>query len=234
MVLELREVEGGSLPLRDQPPATVEEEEAEVEEAPRAGLPVDEDVLLEEVPAARPDHEDGGLLREPVFLPGLGRRVRDRPVDGVAEVDLPLDRVRPGRRVRVLEVGHEDARAGVQGVDHHLPVDGPRDLDAAVAEHFGDRRDLPLALPDLLRLREEVWKDAGVDSLLRLDAAGEELLAPRPERPRQGGDEAERLRREDLVVLRADRTEDLDPFLRESGDGGVVGHGGLLVGGRSG
>ena len=59
-------------------------------------------------------------------------------------------------------------------------------------------------------------------------------LAPRPERPRQGGDEAERLRREDLVVLRADRTEDLDPFLRESGDGGVVGHGGLLVGGRSG
>ena len=56
----------------------------------------------------------------------------------------------------------------------------------------------------------------------------EELLAARAELPLEGGDEAERLGRHDLVVRRADRTEDLDPFLREGGNGVAVGHGGLL------
>ena len=56
----------------------------------------------------------------------------DRPVDRLGEVPLPVDHVLPGRRVRVLEVGHEDLRARVERVDHHLPVGRAGDLDAPV------------------------------------------------------------------------------------------------------
>ena len=52
----------------------------------------------------------------------------------------------PGRRVRVLEVGHEHLRARVEGVDHHLAVDRAGDLDAAVLQ-LGRRRRRPASRP---------------------------------------------------------------------------------------
>ena len=74
------------------------------------------------------------------------RRVeRDRPLERIGEVPLALDAVLPGRRVRVLEVGHEDLRARVERVDHHLPVDRAGDLDAPVGDLVGERRDPPVA-----------------------------------------------------------------------------------------
>ena len=53
----------------------------------------------------------------------------------------------PGRRVRVLEVRHEDLRARVERVDHHLPIGRARDLDAPVLEVGGRLGDAPLAGP---------------------------------------------------------------------------------------
>src|SRR3546814_2726433 len=50
-----------------------------------------------------------------------------RSGDRVAQVELALDQVVPGRRRRVLEVRHEDAGAAVQRVDDHLAVDGAGD-----------------------------------------------------------------------------------------------------------
>ena len=49
-----------------------------------------------------------------------------------ASVDVPLalDDVLPRRRVGVLVVGHEDAGARVERVDHHLAVDRAGDLDS--------------------------------------------------------------------------------------------------------
>ena len=71
--------------------------------------------------------------------------VGDGAVDRVAQVDLAVEVVSPGGRVGVLEIGHEDAGAGVQGVDDHLAVDRPGDLDAAVLQVRGDRRHLPVS-----------------------------------------------------------------------------------------
>ncbi len=57
-------------------------------------------------------------------------------------VAWPCDDVGPGRRERVLEVGHEDARAGVERVDRHLGLGRPGDLAAAVVQ-VGRRRAPP-------------------------------------------------------------------------------------------
>ena len=105
--------------------------EPEVEQARRYGLAVDEHVPLDQVPAPRTRDEDRGLLVQAVGL--LTRVELDRAPDRVGEVPLALDDVLPGRRHRVFEVGHEDARPRVHRVDRHLAVERAGDLHAAVA-----------------------------------------------------------------------------------------------------
>src|SRR5690606_41226360 len=90
-------------------------------------------VLLDEVPAARAEHDRGGRLPEAVLL-ALGAREVDLPTDRIAQVDLAADDVRPGGAHGILVVGEPHLRAGVHGVDGHLAVGGPGDLHPAIIE----------------------------------------------------------------------------------------------------
>jgi hypothetical protein len=84
------------------------------------------------MPSARPHHQRRGAIVQPVRLPrDVHRQCSAHRID---EVPLPLDDIRPGGGACVLQVGHEDARAGVQRVDHHLPIDRTGDLDAAIGQ----------------------------------------------------------------------------------------------------
>jgi hypothetical protein len=105
------------------------------------------------VPTARPHDQRRNLLVELVHLVVLLEP--DRPVDRVGEVPLPVDHVLPRRRVRILEIGHEDLRATVQRVDHHLAVCRPGDLDPAIRQVRGRGRHAPVALPHTPCLLEE-------------------------------------------------------------------------------
>jgi hypothetical protein len=163
-------------------------------------LAVDDDVPLLQVPAARPHEEGRDLVVQRVPLVALLER--DRPLDRVGEVLLAADDVLPGRRVRVLEVGHVHARARVERVDHHLPVArGPGDLDPAVLQVGRDGRDPPLALANPARGLEEVGQLARLDPLLPSRAGAQELLAPAVELAVQRDDEVERLGREDTRLV---------------------------------
>ena len=172
--LELRQVEPRAAAV-----VVAEEVEAEVEQARRHRRAVDLEVPLLQVPAARPHEQGRRLLVQAVLL--LAGVELDRAVERVRQVDLALDAVLPGRRVRVLEVGHEHLRARVERVDHHLPVDRAGDLDAAVLQLGRDRRDAPVALADLLRLGEEVGQLAVAQPLRPLVPRVEQLAAPRAE-----------------------------------------------------
>src|SRR6185436_7677187 len=105
----------------------------------------------------------------------------------------------PRRSVRVLEVRHEHVRAGVQRVDHHLPLDGAVDLDAAVEQVVRQRRDLPVARADLGRVRKEGRELAAVDLVLDARAALEQRSSLGLESAREAGDELEGVAREDRV-----------------------------------
>src|SRR5205823_14522889 len=109
MRLELRQVEVRPGARRAQSLVVPKEIEPEVEERAADRLAVDLDVALDEVPAARTDEQGRNLVVQHVDL--LARVETDRPLDRIREVALSLDHVLPRRRVRVLEVGHEDARA---------------------------------------------------------------------------------------------------------------------------
>jgi hypothetical protein len=206
--LELRNVEPGPL-------GVVEDIQAEVEERAGDRLALDVNVPLGQMPAPRAHDQDGRVLHELVVL--LAGVVGDRSRACVAQIDLALDVIRPGRRVCVLEVGHEDPGARVERVDDHLPVHWARDLDPAVAQVVRRRRNGPVRLADLARLREEVRALAGVEALLALLARGQQAPPLGIEAPMQLGDECERTRRQDLELVAPQRAEDLGAVTRFRG-----------------
>ncbi len=106
----------------------------------------------------------------------------------------------PGRRVRVLEVRHEDAGAGVERVDDHLALDRAGDLDAPVLQVGRDRGDLPVAVTDVFGFLQEVRQPAAVQLFLDFLPAGHQLVAAGAEGALQLGDERQGLRGEDFVV----------------------------------
>ena len=122
----------------------MEDVQAEVDQRARDRLAVDPQVLLGQVPAARAHQQRGELRRELVLL-AVRARVLDRALDGVDQVDVAADLVLPRRGVRVLEVGHEAARARVERVDDELAVGRPGDLHPPVAVVGRRRGDLPVA-----------------------------------------------------------------------------------------
>jgi hypothetical protein len=144
------------------------------------------------------------------------------PVSGAVYSIVPLvaeDDVVPRRRVRVLEVGHEDPGAGVQRVDDHLAVDGAGDLDAAVEEVGRQRRDGPRALAHRLRLVEEARALAGVEAALPVAAAGQQLVAPAGEVAHEPGHEIESVSRQDRPVGVLERTSNLEPARETRAEG---------------
>ena len=187
----------------------MEDVEPEVEQAARHGRAVDQDVPLDQVPPAGADQQGRHDLVQAID-PAVRVPVLDRPRDRVEEVDLALDHVPPGRRVRVLEVRHEDVRAGVERVDDHLPLGRARELDPPALEILGGRRDRPGARADLTGLGQEVQPAAGVERRLTLGAAPEERGARRAEVPLEPGHERERVGRQDLAEPALDRAPKLD------------------------
>ena len=121
-----------------------------------------------------------------------------RAVDRVAQVDLALDIVLPGGGIRIFEIGHEDVRAGVQRVDHHLAFYGPGDLDAPVLEVFRDRRHGPFLRPDIGGLLGKIGQRAAIDFLLHFYARGEKLHTGRFEAPGQFDQKFHRFGSQDL------------------------------------
>src|SRR5207244_2406707 len=145
MALHLRQVKVRAGPASPKLLRVVEEVEPEVHQAPRDRYAVDDHVLLRQVPTTGPNQKGRGLPVQTVFL-SFGTRELQGPPHRVEQVQLALDDVPPRGRVRVLEIGHEHLGTRVQGIDHHLPIGRPGDLDPSVLQARGARADLPRRL----------------------------------------------------------------------------------------
>ena len=232
--LHLRQVEVRAALAPSQGLGVVEREGGEVEQAAAHRLAVDRHVHLVEVPAARADDQYGLAGRvERVALAGLRRGEGQDAVDGVAQGALAGDLVGEGRRVAVLEVGHETVRARVQRVDDHLRVDRAGDLDAAVLQGRRDRRDGPVAFADRPGVGAEVRQHPGIELGLAGDTGGEALAAGRLEQAMQVGEQGLQFRRQDRG-LALDRAADAAEAGRgrRGSVGGAGGLGGSAHGAR--
>src|SRR5207245_9400412 len=81
VALQLREIPVRPRAALDELGGDVKEAQAEIAQRRRDGPPVYQDVLLDEVPATRADHEDSGPRVERV-PPGFGAGRRDWTVPG--------------------------------------------------------------------------------------------------------------------------------------------------------
>jgi len=177
--LHLRQIEIRARAARQQLPRVVEEEQREVEDRARDCLAVDPQVLLVEVPAARPRDQHRGAVLQAVVLAALLEA--DGALHGVAQVDLAVDHVVPGRAVGVLEVRHEGRSAGIERVDHHLAVGRSRNFNPAIDHVLRDRGTAPVRLANLFRSREKIGELPGVEPLLSLVPGAQGFAAPRSE-----------------------------------------------------
>ena len=118
------------------------------------------------MPAARTDQQRGGLV---VQRYSTAVRIRAKViVRRTASVRFccPSTTLCPGRRERIFEVGHEDVRAGVERVDHHLAVGRTGDLRTAVLQVGRGRSNLPLSLTHVTCALKEAKLGAGVQFAL--------------------------------------------------------------------
>ncbi len=199
--LELGQVEVGSRATIELLAGVVEHHQPEVEEAGRDGGAIDRQVRLVQVPASRTDDERRYLgIQRVGLLIGLEG---EAPAHRLVHCPLPGDHVVPGGGEGVLEIGHEDARAGVEGIDHHLRLDRPGDLHPPVVQVCRGRCDPPgRVVADRGGLGQEAGELAGVEAALAFGAGSEQLQAARVEGTMQAGHERDGRRGEDLARVR--------------------------------
>src|SRR5207237_3898623 len=164
------------------------------------------------MPTPRPNHERRNRGIQPVML--LARREFDVAGHRVAQIDLAVDRTRPGRRMRVLEVRHVDLRAGIERVDHHLTIDGTRDLDPTIEQVARNGSHAPVGFAHVGGTREERREGAGVEVTLAVGTTAQQRTPALFELPGQAGDELQRRGGEDFGVGRGDRSANADPRRR--------------------
>ena len=199
MMLQFGEVEIGARPGVEQRLRIVKGMEAEIDEGAGHALAVDRQMCLVEMPAARPHLEDRDLLAERIVLAADGVVIADRAPDSIVEIDLGANDVLRRRRKRVLDVGHEDAGAGIERVDHHLALGGPGDLDAPVLKVRGHAGDTPVGVGKSGMVARKTGALAGIEPRLPAFALGQKGAAPFAETRMQRGHEGKRVPIEDLL-----------------------------------
>ena len=210
MRFHLRQVEIRAGAARQLLLGVMEHEQGEIKDAAGNTLAVDQHMLFIQVPAARTHDEGGNLVVQLVRLAILLQR--NRLAHGVEHIDLARQLVIPVRRVRIFEVRHVAVRAGIEGVDDHLALDGTGDFHAAAFQRLRNRRDLPVAVADVRGFWQEIRALARVEALGPLHAHGQQLLAARLEFTRQFGHQGQCCRRQNLCVAGGDVTRDLHAF----------------------
>ena len=154
VTLHLRQVEVGGGTSGDELASIMEKVEAKVDQHTRHGATINLEIDLIQMISPGTDKEDCGLLIEPIVL--LGSLKADCSPHGVPQVNLAVNDIGPGGRGGVLQVGHEDPGSGVQGVNDHLPIRRPGDLNPAIHQVGRQWGTPPLTLPNRTCLGEKV------------------------------------------------------------------------------
>ena len=55
--------------------------------------------------------------------------------------------------LRVLEISHENFRSGIERVDHHFAISGPRDFHSTILQIARNRRANPITFANVFSFR---------------------------------------------------------------------------------
>ncbi len=145
-----------------------------IDERPRHGFSVDDQMDLLEMPSPWPHKQRGDLVAKLVHLARLGFEA-NRLADRVIGIDLPVKHVLPTRRVGVLKIGHKRRGARVESIDHHLALDRPGDFDPTIPQIGRWRGNPPLGRAHVGGFWQKSGKHTLVDLSLAIGTTSEQL-----------------------------------------------------------
>jgi len=119
------------------------------------------------MPTARTDQQHRNILLQLVTLSFRAGKT-DRPPDRIPQIDLALNHIRPRRRIRVFEIGHENLCAGIERIDHHLAIGRPGNLGPPIAQIRWNRCARPVALANRFCFRQKIEGFAAVERRLSI------------------------------------------------------------------
>ena len=126
---------------------------------------------------------------------------------------MALHHVAPGGRKRILEIRHEYLGPGVEGIDHHAPINRAGDFAAPIGEVRGCRGHLPVRLAYVCRFLREVGHLPGIERGLHLVATFQQAESGGIKLPVQFGHETQGLSRKHLLLpFGGHFTGNFDPF----------------------
>ena len=97
VVFQFWQIEIGAAAFFEQRSGVVKEIQAKIEQGRRYGDAVDPHVLFLEVPSPGPDNQRRDLLAQGILFAALRMLEGDRSSHGIAQIDLPIEQVGPGR-----------------------------------------------------------------------------------------------------------------------------------------
>ena len=157
-------------------------------------------MFFRQMQTAHPADKHGRIGVQGISLP-FRAGVGDGAVDRIAQVDLTLDHLVPGRCQRILEVRHEHLDVGVEGVDHHLALDRAGDLHAAILQVGGNAAHRPVSGADVGGFRQKIGQLAAVDAGLARHTLFQQFVPLGSKAFHQFGYQGHRIRRQNLRVI---------------------------------
>ncbi len=153
----------------------VEEVQRKVEQAARNGFPAPGNVFFRQMQTAYATDQHRRIRFKLVNFTGfIG--IANGAVDGVAQVDLPVDNFPPVRREGVFEVRHKHFDVSVHGVDHHFALYRAGDLYAAILQIVRYSANFPFTVANGSSFRNKPWQLAVIDFLLLMNACRQQLI----------------------------------------------------------
>ena len=97
--------------------------------------------------------------------------------DRVAQIDLTIDHIEPGRTVGILKIGHERGSTAIERVDDHLAISRPGDLYTSIQHVMRLRRDGPFRGANMRGLGQKIGHLPGIEPQLASGPQGEQFSA---------------------------------------------------------
>ena len=185
----------------------MKEIQCEIEDATSHWLSIDQHVLFIQMPTTRAGNQHSGVLVQAVVLAVLLQA--DRAQIGIAQIDLAIDHVFPGRAVGILKVSHEGGCTAVESIDDHLAIGRSGDLNPSVLQIRRLRADRPVSFTQGLGLGQKIRQQAAIELTLTHRSRRQQALPARLEGAMQIGHQRERLMAEDAAKFSTDRCSDL-------------------------
>ena len=153
----------------------VEKVQSKIKQRTGNGFALPGDMLFRQMQTPNAANQHGRVWPELINLARL-IGVADRAINGITQVNLPLDDFLPVRSQRIFEIRHEYFYIGIERVNDHFAFNRASDFNTAVLQISRDITDFPFGIFNGISFRNKIRQLPLINSLLYSDAFGQQAI----------------------------------------------------------